>query len=369
MTVDRLSRSLVGDFIDVDVVDVGRDGVWVVRTDQLPAEVTVLLVDREPTERRSGDRARPWIMTVDPDSNVVRVTTDAFGNLPISDGMRARYRLALWALTSRGNGAVTREATSNALSEFKGMVNRCLRQDQRDWATVFRLLGSPPHEVLHEAAAEIAKLRSSPDADPVAIAPDSQIRRLAERAFADIDAERPRLPGSRSLSHAGLETVPTEPSRRQVELDLEKTRKARAAHAATLALLRAHLEAMGFVVEENIHIDAYARLPARPAIFEVKSVHPTNEVAQVREAISQLYEYRYRYEPKAALWIVLSGPLSLPNAWMADYLEEDRGIGLLWLDDSSELTGPGLERLTETRHGERLRLRTDTQPSSTTERL
>lgn len=117
------------------------------------------------------------------------------------------------------------------------------------------------------------------------------------------------------------------------------------AHAATLALLSAHLTAQGFAPESNRLIDLYCRLASGPAIFEVKSLTPENERAQCRHALSQLYEYRFLHSvPTASLWVVLSKPPLVD--WLVDYLREDRGVGILWIEEG-RLGGPDAERLAE----------------------
>jgi cold shock CspA family protein len=45
------------------------------------------------------------------------------------------------------------------LSEAKGMVNRCVREDQWDWFTVFTELGSPPRRVLRRIGSHLVALR------------------------------------------------------------------------------------------------------------------------------------------------------------------------------------------------------------------
>ena len=72
---------------------------------------------------------------------------------------------------------------------------------------------------------------------------------------------------------------------------------------------------------------------------------PDNELAQIRSAISQLYEYRYRHRLlTASLWIVLSAAPS--EAWIRTYLEDDRDIRLLWVEDD-RISGPSASRLFE----------------------
>jgi hypothetical protein len=87
---------------------------------------------------------------------------------------------------------------------------------------------------------------------------------------------------------------------------------------------------------ENAHIDLYGEVPGKGSIlFEMKS-GGENLLAQVRKAVSQLYEYRYRYNKiihtDSKLCLVLTTyPDSIP--WVIDYLVKDRGILICWFDD------------------------------------
>ena len=100
---------------------------------------------------------------------------------------------------------------------------------------------------------------------------------------------------------------------------------------------------MGYFPEDNMFIDLFARLRSGPAIFEVKSIKQDNELAQVRSAVSQLYEYRYRHEYEdATLWLVLSK--ELVSDWVVPYLLHVRHIEVLWVEED-KLSGPSLEKL------------------------
>ena len=109
-------------------------------------------------------------------------------------------------------------------------------------------------------------------------------------------------------------------------------------HEQVVSLLVDYLGAQGIPSEESLFVDLFAYLPNGPAIFEVKSVHSQNEIAQARAAVAQLYEYRYRYSEvapelqSASLWAVFSAPVS---DWLQIYLKKDRNIGVLWVEDDA----------------------------------
>jgi len=83
-----------------------------------------------------------------------------FGMAPISRRMRRRYDEAVQHLSDilTGNLDIA-EVVPELLSEAKGMMNRCVREDQWDWFTVFTELGSPPRRVLRQIASHLVPLR------------------------------------------------------------------------------------------------------------------------------------------------------------------------------------------------------------------
>jgi hypothetical protein len=74
-------------------------------------------------------------------------------------------------------------------------------------------------------------------------------------------------------------------------------------------------------------------------LFEAKSSDDQIILSQVRKAVGQLYEYRFRYgetlQPHVVLIIALQN--SVRNfPWLTDYLLRDRHIAVCWLDSSME---------------------------------
>lgn len=127
------------------------------------------------------------------------------------------------------------------------------------------------------------------------------------------------------------------------DIEKEKLRYANSEHEKTLQLLIKQLDKFGIKSEENILIDCYAVLYSGPAIFEVKSITNKNELSQIRHAVAQLYEYRYRHNlPKASLWLILSDKPK--TDWVLEYLLNDRKINVLWVEYNI-LVGPSLEKL------------------------
>lgn len=115
--------------------------------------------------------------------------------------------------------------------------------------------------------------------------------------------------------------------------------KANREHARILNMLAAMIRLKGYEVYENTFIDLYANTPQNTYIFEVKSNNSKNTLSQIRKAIAQLYEYRYRSEMVGAiLCIVLQQKPS--QAWVEDYLLHDRNILMCWLVDDVRLECP-----------------------------
>ena len=83
-----------------------------------------------------------------------------FGMAPISSRMRERYNGAVQTVSDFMAGKLTPEEVSpESFSELKGMLNRCVRQDQWDWFTVYSEFGRPPIPRMRQVAGELTSLR------------------------------------------------------------------------------------------------------------------------------------------------------------------------------------------------------------------
>ena len=115
--------------------------------------------------------------------------------------------------------------------------------------------------------------------------------------------------------------------------------KANREHARILNMLAATIRANGYSPFENTFIDLYTDTTEKTYIFEVKSNNNKNVLSQIRKAIAQLYEYRYRSDKAGAiLCIVLQQ--KPPQPWVEDYLLHDRRIMFCWLVDDVRLECP-----------------------------
>ena len=115
--------------------------------------------------------------------------------------------------------------------------------------------------------------------------------------------------------------------------------KANREHSRILNMIASSLRYRYDDVFENTFIDLMATADGQPFIFEVKSNNNRNVLSQIRKAVAQLYEYRYRIElPQAVLCIVLQQ--KPPQEWVIDYLLNDRDILVCWLVDDLRLECP-----------------------------
>jgi hypothetical protein len=270
--------------------------------------------------------------------------------------MRPRYVQALSTVLDLIYDRVTAsEELAGSVSELKGMFNRCVRKDQADWYSVYKVLDCPTLDLAARLAYELKVLARALRDNNVHVVEERLvllhklgIERYLKYALAEISAATPTL--LRALptrSEPILQDVQLASTRvlhqRLSDVAKRKLKAASATHRATLAVLVGYLEAHGYQVEKSLFIDAYCRLKSGPAIFEIKSMEPGNELSQVRHALSQLYEYRFRHSlADASLWIVLSQSPSIE--WITEYLEHDRNIRVLWVENG-QLSGLSLELL------------------------
>ena len=81
-----------------------------------------------------------------------------FGMAPISSRMRERYDGAVQSVNDFIEGKLKPgEVHPESFSELKGMLNRCVRQDQWDWFTVYSEFGRPPIPRIRRIAEERIK--------------------------------------------------------------------------------------------------------------------------------------------------------------------------------------------------------------------
>lgn len=344
----------IGDALSVTPVAQNPDRTWIARFDGLADGWGCVLHRRDSSAIREQVATMAKVVWIDQAKKLIEVAVSRFGRLPVSDRMRPRYLKAGREILAILRGASElSQGAAGSLSEVKGLLNRCIRHDQPDWVTVYELFGRPTFDELSVAAsllAEISRSVRAGEAQSSELLPNLRATRLADlldRFEQNLAQESVTLGSNRVEKRHGRspEKVDAVETRVLSSYEKQKLTDATAAHQTVLQILNETLTASGHVVETNVFIDAFTRLKSGPAVFEAKSVTGDNELSQIRAAISQLYEYRFRHRlRRASLWIVLSAPPS--EEWIHGYLEDDRDIRLLWIEDG-RVAGPSADRLFE----------------------
>lgn len=126
--------------------------------------------------------------------------------------------------------------------------------------------------------------------------------------------------------------------------DLAATDRADNAHRRLVNLVATRIRATGSIPRYNQLIDLATRHHDEDFIFEMKSITQVNSKTQVRNGLSQLYEYKYLQNlPNSNLVLVIETPLPGETQWMVEYLENDRNVNLIW-DGNDQLYGTAATR-------------------------
>ncbi len=159
-------------------------------------------------------------------------------------------------------------------------------------------------------------------------------------AFEIQDVEQPILPVSGDLIE--YQAIATKAGKAKEEIvilkDQVKTERAVNAHIQLVNLVAQKIREKNGIPKSNQLIDLAVNFE-KSYLFEMKSITADNARSQIRKGVSQLYEYRYlQNKPDANLVLVIEKLLNESLSWMCDYLENDRGIYLIW-DGDSKLYG------------------------------
>jgi cold shock CspA family protein len=114
--------------------------------------------------------------------------------------MRQRYNDAVQVVGDFIAGRLSMEEVSpESFSELKGMFNRCVRQDQWDWFTVYTEFGRPPVPRMRNIAGELTCLRRGClDADRESV--DGSVDRLYRLGLRELLGTYQRKPQERPIS-------------------------------------------------------------------------------------------------------------------------------------------------------------------------
>jgi hypothetical protein len=126
--------------------------------------------------------------------------------------------------------------------------------------------------------------------------------------------------------------------------------KATATHEAIIEKLARNIRELGGTPLEDPDSFDVATSDLKPSIFEVKTINSSNAISQMRKAVAQLPEYRWRhrqtFDAETTLVIVTSeDPRNHLDSDYIEFLANDRSLVLLWEDE---------ERFID-RHGRTLR--------------
>jgi Meiotically up-regulated gene 113 len=143
------------------------------------------------------------------DSGYPRIAKWGFGMSPISKTMEERYATAVRTVSLFLADEISPETLElEAISELKGMFNRCLRKDQWDWFTVYERLGHPPREQMKYFVFKLVELRKSLKEQDVERA-NSIKNELAGTNFKDFLAQWHREPSSQGAEYGWLHILST----------------------------------------------------------------------------------------------------------------------------------------------------------------
>lgn len=120
---------------------------------------------------------------------------------------------------------------------------------------------------------------------------------------------------------------------RDIQIMINDVARERAdnAHRRLVNLVSVRLNEAGVVGRYNKLVDLAARVQNKPFLFEMKSITRKNAHAQIRRSIGQLYEYRFLQNiTDANLVVVIENELPNDMKWLYEYMEEDRGIHVIW---------------------------------------
>ena len=276
---------MIGDELFVEATRQTGERDWSVKVSSLPHEWRCMLHLRAESQVSAGDTLTVWVYDIHQTQKTILVSNSEFGRKPISDRMRPRYLQSIRCLQNLLSFGLSQDpGDAEAISEVKGMFNRCLRKDQWDWFCVYNAFGSPAMRLARQMAGELTVLARAMRARDVQTAEvalsrlhDLGLEPLLSRATEIISREAPSLSNARPLTKTGRQRSivreQKQPEQKVLsEYSKEKLDRANLTHERILDILVKFLEAHGHSVEQSAYIDAFCRLKSGPAIFEAKSI-------------------------------------------------------------------------------------------------
>lgn len=152
------------------------------------------------------------------------------------------------------------------------------------------------------------------------------------------NVDEPLLPSSTDLQEYERVQMRTNSANETIIIYRQQATVERAdnAHRTLVNLVADRIRQNNSIPRYNQFIDLATKIGGEDFIFEMKSITPENLKSQIRNGLSQLYEYRYLQNlPEASLILVIETQLPNNTRWLIDYLQIDRNILLVWSGDNN----------------------------------
>jgi len=320
---------------------------------------------------RVGDIVDGWVIRKHEAGKILAISLSDFGRLPPNPETLAVYLdglLGIKATLLEAQEGHLMPPAPEAVGVVKLLLNGCVKKRQSDWLFAYRAFGfeddcqagkardrfvrySDTCKAFRKAKSSSDELKSSSEgllasgflqlvetavgrfckeqSEWEAIRTPVPVRSVARETSTD-EMSAPDL----SIPDATPESSEDDKSLARSAATQVRAERANLVHQLLVRTMSSVLSARGFQPLYNALIDLYCDIRGLFYIFEMKSVTESNEVSQIRKAVSQLYEYRFLHGLKdAQLVIVLSREPR--EAWVVDYLVGDRSILICWLASDS----------------------------------
>lgn len=136
--------------------------------------------------------------------------------------------------------------------------------------------------------------------------------------------------GRKQQTTYGVSLAVADPIKRALLLE-----KANSIHEQLVQKCAETIIECGFEPIENVDTFDIA-IKGKQVLFEAKSIHGSNTISQLRKAIAQLPEYRWKHKEifeENATQIILTNenPINFVDEDFLQYIQEDRGIKIFWM--------------------------------------
>lgn len=130
--------------------------------ERFPDDWDILVTIPQEDSISNADMVEGWIFDIDLNKKEITVTTDSFGRADMhtlkNRHIEAADHVAYLVLSDISHSS---KVDLDQVSHAKGLLSRCVRKDQWDWYTIYKLLGKPPERTLHQGRHALSKLRTA----------------------------------------------------------------------------------------------------------------------------------------------------------------------------------------------------------------